>query len=36
MRADFQVVPYVSRPGAPVQTRASFAVSDGQPGLETT
>jgi alkaline phosphatase D len=35
MRADFQVVPYVSRPGAPVQTRASFAVLDGQPGLQT-
>ncbi|MDQ4094556.1 MAG: alkaline phosphatase D family protein [Actinomycetota bacterium] len=35
MRADFQVVPYVSRPGAPVQTRASFAVPDGQPALQT-
>jgi alkaline phosphatase D len=35
MRADFQVVPYVSRPGAPVQTRASFVVPDGQPGLQT-
>jgi alkaline phosphatase D len=35
MRADFQVVPYVSRPGAPVQTRTSFVVSDGQPGLQT-
>jgi alkaline phosphatase D len=34
LRADFQVVPYVSRPGAPVQTRASFLVPNGQPGLQ--
>ena len=33
MRADFQVVPFVSRPGAPVQTRASFVVPDREPGL---
>ncbi|MGH3935646.1 MAG: alkaline phosphatase D family protein [Pseudonocardiaceae bacterium] len=35
VRVDFQVVPYVSRPDAPVQTRASFTVFDGQPGLRT-
>lgn len=29
---DFRVVPYVTRPGAPVITRASFVVRDGTPG----
>ncbi len=33
LRADFQVVPYVSRPGATVQTRASFVVTDRDPTL---
>lgn len=28
MRADFRTVPYVSRPGAPVQTSGSFVVPD--------
>ncbi|MDO3637346.1 alkaline phosphatase D family protein [Mycolicibacterium arseniciresistens] len=28
MRVDFRVLPYVSRPGAPVRTGASFAVPD--------
>ncbi|GAA4919882.1 alkaline phosphatase D family protein [Streptomonospora salina] len=32
-RTDFRVVPYVSRPGAPVSTRASFVVADGSPGV---
>lgn len=32
--ADFQVIPFVSRPGAPVETRASFVVENGRPGLE--
>ncbi|MFC6011177.1 alkaline phosphatase D family protein [Nocardia lasii] len=31
-RNDFRVVPYVSRPGAPISTRASFVVEDGVPG----
>ncbi|MGH8999388.1 MAG: alkaline phosphatase D family protein, partial [Acidimicrobiia bacterium] len=31
-RTDFRVVPYVSRPGAPVTTRASFVVEDGRAG----
>jgi alkaline phosphatase D len=31
--ADYRVVPYVSRPDAPGQTRASFAVEDRVPGL---
>ncbi|UGT57257.1 alkaline phosphatase D family protein [Nocardia asteroides] len=31
-RTDFRVVPYVTRPGAPVSTRASFVVQDGVPG----
>jgi alkaline phosphatase D len=29
---DYRVVPYVSRPGAPIATRASFAVDDGMRG----
>ena len=31
--ADFRVVPYISRTGAPVETRASFAVEAGRPGI---
>jgi len=30
--ADFRTVPYVSRPGAPIVTRASFVVTSGRPG----
>ena len=30
---DYRVVEYVSRPGAPIKTRASFAVQDGVPGV---
>jgi alkaline phosphatase D len=30
--SDYRVVPYVSRPGAPVETRASFTVEAGRPG----
>jgi alkaline phosphatase D len=33
-RADYRVVPYVSRPGAPVFTRASFVVEADRPGLQ--
>ncbi|MCM6778332.1 alkaline phosphatase D family protein [Nocardia sp. CDC159] len=33
MHADFRAVPYVSRPGAPVQTKASFVIEDRRPGL---
>jgi alkaline phosphatase D len=33
LTVDYRVVPYVSRPGAPVSTRASFAVEAGRPGL---
>jgi alkaline phosphatase D len=33
LRADFQVVPAVSQPDAPVQTRASFVVADRDPTL---
>jgi alkaline phosphatase D len=32
-RTDYRVLPYVSRAGAPVSTRASFVVADGHPGL---
>jgi alkaline phosphatase D len=31
--ADFRVVPYVQRPGAPAQTRGTFVVEDRRPGL---
>jgi alkaline phosphatase D len=33
LRADFRVVLYVSRPGAPVHTRAAFQIDAGKPGL---
>lgn len=33
LTADFRVVEYVSRPGAPAATRASFVVEDRRPGL---
>ncbi len=32
-RTDLRVLPYVSRPGAPVETAASFAIEDGRPGM---
>jgi alkaline phosphatase D len=34
LRADYRIVPYVTKPGAPLQTRASFVVLDGKAGLE--
>ncbi|WP_198664413.1 alkaline phosphatase D family protein [Jiangella endophytica] len=33
-RTDFKVVPYVSRPGAPLRTDATFYVESGRPGLQ--
>jgi alkaline phosphatase D len=33
-RADYRVVPYVKRPGAPISTRRSFVVEAGNPGLK--
>jgi alkaline phosphatase D len=33
-QADYRVLPYVSRRRAPIHTRASFVVEDGQPGLQ--
>jgi alkaline phosphatase D len=33
-RADYRVLPFVSRRGAPIYTRASFEVADGQPGAQ--
>ncbi|EIE97476.1 alkaline phosphatase D family protein [Saccharomonospora glauca] len=33
VRADFRVVDYVTEPGAPVRTRASFVIADRHPGL---
>ncbi|MET7461352.1 alkaline phosphatase D family protein [Nonomuraea sp. NPDC005501] len=32
-RTDYRVVPYIDRPGAPVETKASFVTVDGRPGL---
>ncbi|HEX6686724.1 MAG TPA: alkaline phosphatase D family protein [Candidatus Limnocylindrales bacterium] len=32
LRADFRVMPYISVPGAPIATRASFVIEDGWPG----
>jgi alkaline phosphatase D len=36
MTADFRVVPYVTRPGAPIHTRATFVIEDRVPGLHQT
>lgn len=33
-RADYRVVPYVTRPGAPIQTHSSWIVEDGQRGVQ--
>ena len=33
-RSDYRVVPYVTRPGAPIETRAGFAVEDGRFGVQ--
>jgi alkaline phosphatase D len=33
-RTDFKVMPYVSRPGAPISTDASFVMENGRPGLQ--
>ncbi len=33
-RSDFRVLPYVTRPGAPVSTRASFVIEDRKPGVQ--
>jgi alkaline phosphatase D len=34
MRADYRVLPYVTRRGAPITTRTSFVVERAEPGLE--
>ncbi|WP_229402582.1 alkaline phosphatase D family protein [Micromonospora okii] len=36
LTADFDVLPYVSREGAPAHTRASFVIEDRVPGLHRT
>ncbi|GAA2820294.1 alkaline phosphatase D family protein [Saccharopolyspora taberi] len=33
LRADYRVLPYVSKQGAAVETAASFVIEDGKPGL---
>lgn len=33
-QADYRVVPYVTRPDAPISTRASFVTEQGHPGVE--
>ncbi len=32
--SDYQIVPYVTRPGAPLETRATFEVTQGRPGAQ--
>jgi alkaline phosphatase D len=32
LTSDLRTLPYVSRPDAPIETRASFVVEDGRPG----
>jgi alkaline phosphatase D len=32
---DYQVLEYISKPGSPISTRASFAVENGKPGVQT-
>lgn len=34
LKADFRVVEYVTRPGSPIKTRASFVVEDGKAGAQ--
>jgi alkaline phosphatase D len=34
-RTDYRIVPYVTRPGAPIETRKSFVVEAGRPQLQT-
>jgi alkaline phosphatase D len=34
--ADYRVVPFVTRPDAPIDTRQSFVVESGRPGVHTT
>jgi alkaline phosphatase D len=34
MRTDYRTVPYITRPGAPLKTRASFTVETGRPQLQ--
>jgi phosphodiesterase/alkaline phosphatase D-like protein len=33
-RASYRVVPFVSKPDAPIQTAAEFMMRNGQPGIE--
>ena len=35
-QTDFRIVPYVTRPGAPIVTKASFMVESGRPGALKT
>jgi alkaline phosphatase D len=32
--SDYRMVPYVTRPGAPVETAATYVVENGKPGAE--
>jgi len=35
LTADFRVLPYIQRPGAPIQTQATFVIEDRKPGLNS-
>lgn len=32
--ADYRILPYVTRPGAPIETRASFVIENAKPGVQ--
>ena len=34
LTSDFRTLPYVTKPGAPVSTRASFVIESGRPGAQ--
>ena len=34
MTTDYRTLPYVSRPDAPIETRATFVVENGRPGAQ--
>ena len=36
LTSDFRTLPYVSRPDAPIETRATFVVETGRPGAQLT
>ena len=33
-QSDYRIVPFVTKPGAPIDTKASFIVENGRPGAQ--